>query len=276
MQRREADKLLIHRCVQEEQINTEAYLAEENKESAVLGISIAINELDSDESLCKVKKTSTLKVHLNSVAGYEQYAEFDMVVNAEDAKKTLGADWEAFLKRNRLDAGVETIYLEKIKNEADKQRVTPIGKKLYNGWIPLTGLPDDVLQSLRAMADMNNRLTEWDMLSFDDLNETCARCPLSWDNKRGCIGTFGPESSLLPSIAEKYGCKIIASVPKYAREGTKLTPEDAKQLLEEVKVLREKLPLEGKTMVRRYGGVLDRLDAVANTSMKYGARFYFV
>ena len=262
--------------MQGEQINTEAYLAGENKESAFLGISIAINELDSDESLCKAKKISTLKVHLNSVAGYEQHAEFDMVVDAEDAKKALGTDWEAFLKRNRIDAETETIYLEKIKNEADRQKVIPVAKKLYNGWIPLADLPENSLQNLRAMADMNNRLTEWDMLSFDELNETCARCPLSWDNKRGCIGTFGPENSLLPSIAEKYGCKIVAAVPKYAKDGTKLTPEDAGKLLEEVKILREKLPLEGKTMVRRYGGVLDRLEAVANTSMKYKARFYFV
>lgn len=241
-----------------------------------MGISIAINELDSDESLCKAKKTSTLKVHLNSVTGYEQYAEFDMVIDPENAKKALDSDWEGFLKRNRLDAGVETIYLEKVKNEADKQRLVPIAKKLYNGWIPLANLPDKVIQELRVMADSNNRLTDWDMLSFDDLNETCARCPLSWDNKRGCIGTFGPENSLLPSIAEKYGCRIVACVPKYAKDGTKLTPEDAKHLLEEVKVLREKLPLEGKTMVRRYGGVVDRLEAVANTSIKYGTKFYFV
>ncbi|MGD0057059.1 MAG: hypothetical protein ABSB83_04285 [Methanomassiliicoccales archaeon] len=262
--------------MQGELINTEAYLAGEKKEGTVLGISIAINELDSDESLCKAKKTSTLKVHLNSIAEYERYAEFDLVVDPEDAKKALGADWETFLKRNRIDAAVQTIYVEKIKNDADRQMMTPIAKKLYNGWIPLANLPDDVTKGLRAMADTNNRLTDWDMLSFDELNETCARCPLSWDNKRGCIGTFGPENSLLPSIAEKYGCKIVASVPKYAKDRTMLTTEDAKRLLEEVKVLREKLPAEGKTMVRRYDGVLDRLKAVADTCVKYGARFYFV
>jgi type I site-specific restriction endonuclease len=80
----------------------------------------------------------------------------------------------------------------------------------------------------------------------------------------------------LPSIAEKNGCKTIANVPRYAKDGTKLSPDDAKRLLDEVKTLREKLPLEGKVMVRRYSGVLDRLEAVANTCIRFGTRFYFV
>jgi len=41
-------------------------------------------------------------------------------------------------------------------------------------------------------------------------------------------------------------------------------------------VLREKLPLESKMMVRRYSGVLDRLEKVGNISLKYGAKFYFL
>lgn len=247
-----------------------------DKDGAVLGISIAICELDSDESLCKGKKTSLLKVHLTSVAGYEKYAEFDMVVGSQEAKGTMGADWEAFLKRNRIEDGADIIYLEKVKNEADRQRLAPMAMKLYNGWIALDGVPEGMREGLLAKADRDNRLTEWDMISFDELNETCAKCPLSWDNKRGCIGTFGPENSLLPSIAEKYGCRIIASVPRYAKEGTKLTPEDARKLLDEVMILHEKLPLEGKAMARRYGGVVDRLEAAANSSVKYGTRIYFV
>ena len=54
------------------------------------------------------------------------------------------------------------------------------------------------------------------------------------------------------------------------------TKEDATRMLEEIKVLREKLPLESKMMVRRYSGVLDRLEKVANISIKYGTKFYFL
>lgn len=241
-----------------------------------MGISIAISELDSVDSLCNTKKTSILKVHLDSVTGFEQYAEFDMVIASEDARKVLGADWESFLKRNRFEDGMERIYLEKVKNEQDRHKLLPSAKKLYNGWISLVNPPDGVKREIMAKADRDNRLTDWDMLSFEELNETCGRCPLSWDNKRGCIGTFGPENSLLPSIAEKNGCKTITNVPRYARDGTKLGPDDARRLLDEITILREKLPLEGKVMVRRYGGVLDRLEAVANTCIKFGTRFYFV
>jgi len=57
---------------------------------------------------------------------------------------------------------------------------------------------------------------------------------------------------------------------------TLFNKEDAVRMLEEIKVLREKLPLESKMMVRRYSGVLDRLEKVANISIKYGTKFYFL
>ena len=125
-------------------------------------------------------------------------------------------------------------------------------------------------------ADEDNRLSGWDMLSFDEMNETCAKCPLSWDKGRGCIGTFGPEKSLLPEIAGKHGMSIVASVVECAAEQRKLSAEDAAALLEEVKALRDILPEEGKVMVRRYSGVLDRLEAMATACVDNGCRFYFL
>ena len=113
------------------------------------------------------------------------------------------------------------------------------------------------------------------MLDFDGMNEMCASCPLSWDKGRGCIGTFGPDNSQLPEIAERRGCKIIASVPEGAKDGKIYTPEEAKIMAEEVRLLQEVLPEEGKMAVRRYSGPLERLGAVADISSKEGCGFYF-
>lgn len=241
-----------------------------------MGVSIAICETDSDTALCKVGKTTLLKVNLKDVAGFEDVAEFDVVVPVSQAKLLLGADWEAFLKRNRLDPEMEVLYLDKVKNEADRKLLTAESQKLYTGWISLDKVPAERLPALMEKAGKDDRLTGWDMLSFDDMAATCAKCALSWDEGRGCMGTFGPENSALPGIAQKYNCLIVAGVPEAVISRKVFSKEDAARLIEEVKLLREKLPDEGKMMVRRYSGVLDRLEKMGNVCLTYGTRFYFL
>lgn len=241
-----------------------------------MGVSIAICELDTDASTCKNAKTSILKVNLKDVTGFESCAEFDLMISIAEAKTAFGSEFEAFAKRNRVDAEAENIYLDKVKNDADKQKLAPLAKKQYTGWIAVDNASAETRQKLLDLADPDNRLTKWDMLSFDEMGEACKKCEVSWDEGRGCIGTFGPDNSALPEIAAKYGCNIIASVPNAVKNKTLFTKEDAVRMLEEIKVLREKLPLESKMMVRRYSGVLDRLEKVANISIKYGTKFYFL
>lgn len=237
---------------------------------------MAICELDSDVSLCKKAKLTIVRVHLDSLEGLKEYAEYDLVIPTETAKEILGGSWEQFLKRNRLDGEQDLIYLEKVKKESDREALLPRAKKLYTGWFVMEDLPPKVADEVLSRKGDEDTLTGWDMLSFDEMNSTCASCRLSWDKGRGCIGTFGPDSSLLPEIAEKYGCGIVASVPEVAKNGGKLSSEDARMLLEEIFVLREKLPMEGKIMVRRYGGVLDRLEKMAEVCSNFGTRFYFI
>ena len=241
-----------------------------------MGISVAICELDTDKSSCKAAKTNVLKVNLKDVTGYEPCAEFDLIVPVEEAKKLFASDWEGFLKRNRFDAEIETIYLEKVKNENDMAKLKPVAKKNYTGWIVMDKASPEQRKKLLEIADPDERMTAWEMLSFDEMGETCKKCELSWDEGRGCIGTFGPENSGLPDIARKNGLEIVASIPEAVKTKRKFKVEDAPRLLEEVKVLREKLPAEGKMAVRRYSGVLDRLEKTANISVKYGVRFYFI
>ena len=112
-------------------------------------------------------------------------------------------------------------------------------------------------------------------LEFDEMNGMCAKCPLSWDKGRGCMGAFGPNNSLLPEIAKKRGCVIVASAIESAAVQKRFSPEDAKTLKKEVETLTAALPEEGKVYVRRYGGVLERLDAVADICVKEGCGFIF-
>ncbi len=54
-----------------------------------MGVSIAICEVDSDSALCKIGKTTLLKVNLKDVSGFEDLAEFDLVVPISQAKLLL-------------------------------------------------------------------------------------------------------------------------------------------------------------------------------------------
>lgn len=243
-----------------------------------MGISIAICETDSNEALCKAGKTNFKKVYLRDVKGYEDYAESDLTMSVQEAKGIMGAEWEGFLKRNRIDPEAEAIYLEKVKNDVDRAHLAPRMKKTYTGWVLLDKAPEDVKKKMIHASSPDDWLTGWDMLSFEEMGATCKKCGLSWDKGRGCIGDFGPESSLLPQIAKKHDLPIIANVVESAKSKKTFSGEDAKELLREVQVLRQKMPGEpkGKLLMSRYGGVLERLEGVANIALKYKTRFYFV
>ena len=243
-----------------------------------MGISIAICETDSAEALCKAGKTDIKRVFLKNVKGHEDYAESDVTMSAAEAKDVMGAEWENFLKRNRIDPEAEVIYMDKVKNDVDRAHLAPKMRKTYTGWVVLDKVPAEVRKKVIEASSPDDRLTGWDMLSFEEMGETCKRCGLSWDKGRGCIGDFGPESSLLPQIAKKLDLPIVANVVESAKTKKTFSPDDAKELLREVQVLREKMPNEpkGKLLMSRYGGVLERLEGVANIALKYKTRFYFV
>ena len=131
-------------------------------------------------------------------------------------------------------------------------------------------------QDAQRTAGPDNLLTKWDTVPLEETNVICGKCPMSWDKGRGCIGSFGPETSQLPEIAEKYGLPIVARVPALAASREKLSAEDAKKLVQECQVLKEKLPIEGKGPARRYGGVVERMELMADLCAKNGMRFYFL
>lgn len=239
-----------------------------------MGINIGICETEAPSAPCRELRANIVKVHLDDPTGYEQYMERDVKVDLETARQAVG-DWDAFIKRNRINPDTDAIYIDKVKKEEDRAVLEPLSESVCTGWITTEGLPGDVKDEVISKASPEDRLTGWDMLSFDEMNEMCTNCPLSWDKGRGCIGAFGPDNSLLPEIAGRHGCGIVASVPDAVKEGRRFTSEDAKELLREVEVLRAALPEEGKMMVRRYSGPIDRMEAVAKISVSEGCGFFF-
>ncbi len=241
-----------------------------------MGISMAICELDSANSMCKTGKETIMKARLPSVQGLEAFADYDEVVAAEGAKKVLGADWEGFLKRNRLDGEKESFLLDKVKKEEDVAKLRPVARKDYTGWVVLSKMSKPQAGEMIAKAGPDNLLTQWDTIPLDETNVICGKCGMSWDKGRGCIGSFGPENSQLPEIAKKYGCSIVARVPALAQSREKLSAQDAAELVKECRVLKEKLEVEGKGPARRYGGVVERMEVMANLCAQNGMRFYFL
>lgn len=237
-----------------------------------MGINIGIMEMEAPSAPCKALRAEVVKVHMADVAGFEEAAVYDEFVPYDKAKE-LFPDWDAFVKRNRLNEEADAVYMEKIKKDEDAKALGPYVQRVCTGWVVVKDLPEDRRQA--AIDASDDRVTGWDCLDFDAMNEMCGSCPLSWDKGRGCIGAFGPDNSLLPEIAGRHGCPLVASVPEAAREGRRFTSADAEELLREVSVLREALPAEGKMMVRRYTGPLDRMEAVAAISKKEGCGFFF-
>jgi len=208
---------------------------------------------------------------VEDVEGLEDVLEKDLVVKMEGAKAAVD-DWEAFTERNSLDLDSEYVYISSLK-KADKQALQPLAKEVCSGWADMKSLSDEDRKKVLDRAD--EIMTGWDMLSFDEMNDVCAGCPLSWDKGRGCIGAFGPGNSLLPSIAAKHGCPIVASVPDRVESGEPLSLEETEALLKECAILREKLPEEGKMMVRRYAGPVDRMEAAAKACVSEKCRLGF-
>jgi hypothetical protein len=241
-----------------------------------MGLNMAITELESDKALCKTKKLKLAKVYVDDPAKWGDLVEVDKVVNLKKAATKLGkAKLEEILKRSRLAPEGDEIFLEKVKDENDQKSLAALADEVKTNWIILDKVPANKRKEVIESANKPNSVTEWDLVEFDDMYATCAKCGLSWDNKKGCVGNFGPSGSPVPELAKKHGLSLLAKVNELGEKKTVLTPADADKLLKEVKVLREKIPAEGKMMVRRTEGTLNRLESIAKCAKEYEVGFYF-
>jgi hypothetical protein len=241
-----------------------------------MGLNMAITELESDKALCKGKKLSVVKVFLEDPSRWEKIVEIDRIVDLKKASDKLGKDkMDAFIKKSKLKIEGDELYLEKVKDENDRKMFEPFVKEVKTKWILMEKVPVDQKKDVVAVAKKENTVTEWDMLEFDEMYATCGKCGLSWDNKKGCVGNFGPSASPVPELARKHGLSILSKVDQLAEQKKILSSKDADELLKEVKVLREKAPAEGKVIVRRIEGTLNRLEAMAKCAKDYNVGFYF-
>jgi len=241
-----------------------------------MGLNMAIMELESDKSLCKGKKLSTVKVFLEDPGRWEKHVEVDKIVDLKAAAARLGQEkLDALIKKARLKVEGDELYLEKVKDPADQKTLAPFVKEVKTKWILVEKVPSAERKDLVSSAKKENTVTEWDMLEFDEMYATCGKCGLSWDNKKGCVGNFGPSGSPVPELAKKYGLNILAKVNDAAEQKKVFSSKEADELLKEVKVLREKSPAEGKMIVRRIEGTLNRLEAMAKCAKDYNVGFYF-
>jgi hypothetical protein len=213
---------------------------------------------------------------LDEPGRWEKYLEVDRIVDLKKASEKLGKErMDAFFKKSKLKVEGDELYLEKVKDDAYRKMFDPFVKEVKTKWVLTEKVPSGERKDIVAAAKKENSVTEWDMLEFDEMYATCAKCGLSWDNKKGCVGNFGPSGSPVPELAKKYGLSILSKVNDLAEKKTVLSTKDADQLLKEVKVLREKSPAEGKMIVRRIEGTLNRLDAIAKCAKDYNVGLYF-
>ncbi len=98
-----------------------------------------------------------------------------------------------------------------------------------------------------TVEDGDSKKSKWDVMLDEEKTAICGKCPLAW-NGNGCEGRFGPSYSSLPNFARRFGCDIISGIPKGHDEDRVYTPAQAQKLIEEIKVLRDKLKFE-KDMV---------------------------
>ncbi len=241
-----------------------------------MGLNMAIMELESDKSLCKGRKLSTVKVFLDEPGKWEKYVDVDKVVDLKRATERLGKErMDAFFKKSKLKVEGDELYLEKVKDEADRKMFEPFVKDVRTKWVLVEKVSASERKDLVAGAKKENVVTEWDLLEFDEMYSTCGKCGLSWDNKKGCVGNFGPSGSPVPELAKKHGLNILSKVNELAEKKAVLSSKDADELLREVQVLREKAPAEGKVIVRRIEGTLNRLEAMAKCVKDFNVGFYF-
>ena len=237
-----------------------------------MGINIAICEEEAENAGCRDYRKRVVRAKVGPGSGLDHLLEKDMVIQKEKAMAEIG-DWDAFSERNDLDPDDGLVYLSSLKKD-DRKRLEGIAEPLCTGWASVEPLsPADREKVLSSAIEV---MTGWDMLSFDEMKDICSSCPLSWVSGRGCIGAFGPDNSLLPSIAEKHGCAIVASVPESAKTGRIFSCADSERLLKECETLEKALPEEGKMAVRRYSGPVERMSAAAKACISGKCGFYFL
>ena len=101
-----------------------------------MGISIGICETDAKSALCRELRMNVIKVRVDDISGMESLAGYDDIVSLEDARSLVG-DWDSFLKRNRINAETDAVYMDKLKDDADIKLLGPKAVRTSTGWVEM-------------------------------------------------------------------------------------------------------------------------------------------
>ncbi|UCE80522.1 MAG: hypothetical protein JSV94_05025, partial [Methanobacteriota archaeon] len=189
-----------------------------------MGLNMAITELESAKSLCRDKKMTMAKAFVSDPDKWGDLVEVDRVADLKRARGRLGSEKvDGLLKRSRVKVEGDDLYLEKIKDPADQKILEPFVNEIKTNWIVINKVPESRKDEILQAAVDEDSVTEWDLLEFDEMYETCGRCGLSWDNKKGCVGNFGPSTSPVPELAKKFKLNLLSKVEDLASKKKILT-----------------------------------------------------
>src|SRR5512136_222506 len=116
-----------------------------------MAINMAITELESEKALCKNKKLTTVKVFFEQPGRWEKYMEVDRIVDLKKAAEKLGKEkMDAFFKKTRLKPEGDELYLEKVKDEADRKMLEPFVKEVKTKWVLVEKVPGEMRKDVVA------------------------------------------------------------------------------------------------------------------------------
>jgi hypothetical protein len=133
-----------------------------------MGLNMAITELESSESLCRDRKRTMARAYVKDPEKWADLVEIDRVVDLKKAGAELEPEMlEGILKRSRVKAEEDEVYLEKIKDPADQKTIEPFVRNVKTNWIAMSKVPDARRSAVLDAAVSEDSVTEWDLLEFD-------------------------------------------------------------------------------------------------------------
>ena len=240
-----------------------------------MSVTMFIKETESDKALCREKKATNSQFNLKEFGKFKQYCERNYYIDLAAAEAKLGKDKITEIKKRNKLRGSGEIKAEKVKEKADLETLKPFTREEVTTWVNILALPKGVAEEINASGLVYDVMTAWDMINFEEMGAICGKCALSWDKGRGCVANLMGGDSPMPEIAKKAGLSFIASIPKYAEDGTVFEGAKAKELLKEIEKLRPAVEKEGKQIAHRLSGVIERLEAMAKVCAEYNVKFYF-
>ena len=122
-----------------------------------MGINIALCETEAEKAPCRSLKMEVRRARTDA-AGFDDYMIYEEKVSLDDARNVF-PDFEGFLKRNRINAETDAVYMDKVKKDEDREALSKYVKKTATGWIDLTRMDAATKEKALKAAGPDDRTT---------------------------------------------------------------------------------------------------------------------